>query len=352
MNMTYRTLYECEGLPVLQNKTFATRDEAVQSGRGDMKLVQDEETGLIYNNAFNSEKLVYDENYQNEQCCSSSFRYHLDQVRTIIDRHSNDKRILEIGCGKGYFLECLLADGYDAYGIDPAYQGTNPRVIKELFISDLDLYGDVVILRHVLEHIEKPLSFLADIAKANGNYGLIYIEVSCFDWICKHRTWFDVFYEHVNYFRLTDFHRIFERVIESGRLFGDQYLYLVADLASIRPIIDRTRERVALPDDFLSTRKYFRNLNDKARAIWGASSKGVIFAMHMQQLSTKLDFAIDINPVKQGRYLPCSGLRVASPEEAMNDLPAASDIIVMNSNYLDEIKHLSGNCYNYITIDI
>jgi len=37
---------------------------------------------------------------------------------------------------------------------------------------------------------------------------LIYIEVPCFDWICLHRSWFDVFYQHFN-FRLADFDRVF-----------------------------------------------------------------------------------------------------------------------------------------------
>ena len=54
----------------------------------------------------------------------------------------------------------------------------------------------------------------------------------CLDWICKHRAWFDIFYEHVNYFRLTDFQRLFQRIEDSGHLFGGQYLYVVAELAS------------------------------------------------------------------------------------------------------------------------
>lgn len=90
---------------------------------------------------------------------------------------------------------------------------------------------------------------------------------------------------------------------------------------------------------------------DKPRAIWGAASKGVIFSIHLQQLGTNVDFAIDINPVKQGRYLPCSGLRVASPQEAISSLPDGSEIFVMNSNYLAEIRALAGEGHTYIAID-
>jgi hypothetical protein len=78
-----------------------------------------------------------------------------------------------------------------------------------------------------------PYDFLCQLRDANGGGGMIYIEVPCFDWILSERAWFDIFYEHLNYFCLTDFDRMFDRVIQKGRFFGDQYLYVVADLASL-----------------------------------------------------------------------------------------------------------------------
>jgi SAM-dependent methyltransferase len=349
--MNDRVLYRAEGLPVLQNTTFATRDEAIASDRGSMRLVEDAETGLVHNAAFDPAKLIYDQNYQNEQSCSASFRQHLDQVSGIVDRHFAGKKLIEVGCGKGYFLERLRERGYAATGIDPAYEGTSPHVLKAAFEPSLGLSAEAVVLRHVLEHIDDPVSFLADICRSNGGQGLIYIEVPCFDWICRQRTWFDIFYEHINYFRLADFHRMFGRVLQSGRIFGDQYLYVVADLASLRVPRRSTKDQIEFPADFLATRDRYANLPARPRAIWGAASKGVIFAIHMQQLNTQIDFAIDINPVKQGRYLPASGLRVASPEEGLQRLPEGNDIFVMNSNYLEEIRALSGNQYTYIAID-
>ena len=60
---------------------------------------------------------------------------------------------------------------------------------------------------------------------------------------------------------------------------------------------------------------------------------------------------IDINPAKQGKFLAATGLKVQSPDEALPTLASGADIWVMNSNYLDEIKKISGNTYNYICID-
>lgn len=344
-------LFQAEGLPVLQNSTFATRAEALAAAHGDVQLVFDEATGLVRNAVFDSRKLVYDDSYQNEQSYSKSFQLHLEVVIQIIDKHFRGRPVIEIGCGKGHFLHQLRAHGYDAVGIDPAFEGDSAHVRKVNYSAELGLSADGLVLRHVLEHIDNPVDFLFCVKSGNGGKGLIYIEVPCFDWICQRRAWFDIFYEHVNYFRLTDFHRIFGTILDSGKLFGGQYIYVVADLSSLRSPIFDAHSDVSFPSDFLASRDRYRGLPQTARAIWGAASKGVIFAMHMQALGVCLTCAIDINPAKQKRYLPCSGLQVFSPQDALNIIPNGGEIFVMNSNYLNEIRRLSYNNYIYRVID-
>jgi SAM-dependent methyltransferase len=346
-----RILYEAKGFPVLQNTTFATTAEALASPRGDVRLVQDLSTGLVYNAAFDPNLMVYDEHYQNEQSCSGVFQDHLDQVAAIIGGHAPARRVLEIGCGKGSFLERLRAAGWNATGVDPAYEGDNPYVVRAKFDLELGMRAPMIVLRHVLEHIDGPWDFLDQIRRSNGDQGLIYIEVPCLEWIIGHRTWFDIFYEHVNYFRLADFRRMFGRLLDAGHLFGRQYIYVVADLASLRPLAGQAFDKVELPGDFLASRERFRGLPDLRRAIWGASSKGVIFALQAIGMDTKVEFAVDINPAKQGRYLPCTGLKVLSPLEATRALDDDGEIVVMNSNYLQEIKEATGFRFVYTTVD-
>src|SRR5690606_8295027 len=216
----------------------------------DVVLVEDAVTGLVYNSAFDPAKLNYDENYQNEQGVSAHFRAHLEEVADIVERLLGRRQIMEVGCGKGYFLEMLEQRGFDIWGHDPAYEGSNPRIRKTYFDEGQGLRSAGLILRHVLEHIARPFDFLSSIARANGGGGLIYIEVPCFEWICRHRSWFDVFYEHVNYFRIPDFERMFGRVVESGHLFGGQYLYVVADLATLRAPRFEPEHAVRFPSDF------------------------------------------------------------------------------------------------------
>jgi hypothetical protein len=348
-------LLRIEGLPMLQNRVYATRDEALRTPVGDVVLVQDDATGLVRNAAFDPSRLVYDASYQNEQAHSAAFMRHLDDVLGIVDRHFAGCTLIEVGCGKGTFLKRLRAAGYAATGIDPAYDGDDPHVLKRAFEPGIALSADGIVLRHVLEHMQDPVAFLAGIAATNGGRGRIYIEVPCFDWIVEHRAWFDIFYEHVNYFRLGDFERMFARVHESGHVFGGQYLYVVAELASLRRQPALPFERARLPDDFDAGIEHCTRIaaNEACMrpAIWGASSKGVIFAQRLARRGVAFEAMVDINPAKQGRYVPVTGLEVLSPQAASQRLAPGSAMFVMNSNYLDEIVEQSGNRFRYIEVD-
>jgi len=70
-----------------------------------------------------------------------------------------------------------------------------------------------------------------------------------------------------------------------------------------------------------------------------------------ERIGAPITTVIDVNPAKQGKYLPATGLRVQSPEEALPFLPTGATIYVMNSNYLPEIIEMSNHAYRYIGID-
>jgi hypothetical protein len=350
-NLNYRLLYEQNQLPVFQNKTYKSKAEAIACPKADVYLVEDLDTGLVYNSEFNSQLMNYDSNYQNEQGLSQTFKKHLLNVSKVIKRSMGQSNLVEVGCGKGYFLEVLLNSGFDITGFDPAYEGDNARVRRSYFDPSSGILADGLILRHVLEHIKDPVDFLFQLSKANRMNGRIYIEVPCFDWICMNKAWFDIFYEHVNYFRITDFSRIFSEVIESGHLFGGQYIYVVAELSSLRFPKRDVNDIVQFPKDF---NENLIKLSDRERrpvAIWGGASKGVIFSLLAERAGIKVSAVIDINPAKQGQFLPATGLLVSSPEEALVRLESGENLYVMNSNYFEEIKKLSFNRFNYIRID-
>jgi len=347
-----KVIYEVEQFPVFQNRMYDSQEEAKNCPKGDIRLVESLKSGLVYNERFRPEIMQYDDNYQNEQGVSSVFRTHLETVLEIIANSIGRRSIVEVGCGKGLFLEMLLANRFDARGFDPTYEGTNPRVTKQYFSAELGIQADGLVLRHVLEHVQDPVDFLMQLKDANNGGGKIYIEVPCFDWICEKRAWFDIFYEHVNYFRLIDLCRMFGSVYESGYLFGDQYLYVVADLSSVKyPEFDEST-RAAIPNDFMSslTDSYGLELSDEV-IVWGGASKGVIFSLLKQRSGLDISTVIDINPAKQEKYLPASGLQVQAPDQVLPGLDSGSIILVMNSNYLQEIKSMTANKFTYVSID-
>jgi SAM-dependent methyltransferase len=357
---TLKEIYRAEQLPVFQNSMFHTQEEAQNCVMGDVVLVRDLETGLIFNQAFRPELMEYNSDYQNEQAVSPVFRAHLDEVTAIIGKYFSDQTLIEVGCGKGYFLEHLNALGYKITGLDPTYEGASNHILKAYFTPETGLNAYGIILRHVLEHVQNPVEFLRNIADSNGGGGKIYIEVPCIDWICEHRAWFDVFYEHVNYFRLSDFSRIFGKVYEAGHIFGGQYLYVVADLASLRMPRLTESDQFEFPADFLNTVNQFAELikaqytdypQKHPAIIWGGASKGVVFALFIQRAGANIDFVIDINPAKQGKYLAGTGLKVCSPSDVLEQVEQGATIFVMNGNYLAEIKLMTYNQFNYLTVD-
>lgn len=345
-----KLLYEQTGYPIFQNRMYDTAQEGKNCPKGDIRLVEDGTTGLVYNAAFRPELMNYDGHYQNEQGVSRYFRQHLDVVADLVERHLGRERLVEVGCGKGFFLELLLERGADITGFDETYEGSNPRVCRQYYGPGVIDRAEGLVLRHVLEHVQDPYSFLQLLRDANGGSGRIYIEVPCFDWICEHKAWFDIFYEHVNYFRLADFRRMFGEIVDCGRIFGDQYLYLVAELSSLHAPVYDAADPVHFPVDF--THQVDAPIVAGGRcAVWGGASKGVIFTLLKARAGYAVDAVIDINPAKQGRYLAATGIQVQSPIQALPQLPPGSAVFVMNSNYLGEIKRLSNNAYNYIGID-
>jgi SAM-dependent methyltransferase len=341
-------IFKGQGYPVFQNQTFADTGSAKNCLTGNISLVRGRD-GLVHNSAFDASLVVYGPDYNNEQSLSRSFQAHLLAVQNLVRRNLGTSNLVEVGCGKGYFLEKLQADGFQITGFDPAYTGSNPSIKATFFNPAESLSAKGIVLRHVLEHIPRPHEFLAEIASANNHAGLIYIEVPCFDWICRNNAWFDIYYEHVNYFTLRDFDNIFGRVVSAGHIFGDQYIYVVADLASIRSVgaaSNRAPSAVRAPVFQIPPADSF----GQRHAVWGGSSKGVIFAMLMMRHGYKIDCVVDINPAKQNRYVPVTGLEVISPDQFKREYSDGAIIYVANPNYTSEIIEMTGNRFKHVDI--
>jgi hypothetical protein len=83
-------------------------------------------------------------------------------------------------------------------------------------------------------------------------------------------------------------------------------------------------------------------------ALWGAGAKGATFANLVDPECTLLDCVIDINPNKQGCYVPGTGHPIVAPGK----LPerGITHAILMNPNYRDENLALLAEANMSITL--
>ena len=346
----------------MQNKLFSTRAEALAAPSASLVLCQDE-TGLVFNRSFNPTAVTYDDSYQNDQGYSLQFQRHLNEVCELCCRHlsSKDNQVVDVGCGKGGFVELLREKGVNAIGYDNAYQGNSPYIRKSFFSVDSHNRGDLLTLRHVLEHIPSPWQFLDGIAAANGYQGILYVEVPDLEWILEHRAYFDLFHEHVNYFRKIDFSRRFgDGVVFQSKSFGGQYLAAIINLECVRDCAHSLSASETEPDlqtAFAQLSEYedktYAVLSDNSEIVlWGAAAKGVVFAAKAPlAIKRKIISAIDINPKKQGQFMPISGVEVLDPTTAIARLDPSSLVVIMNPNYEQEIREFLPQQQPYLVLN-
>jgi hypothetical protein len=59
---------------------------------------------------------------------------------------------------------------------------------------------------------------------------------------------------------------------------------------------------------------------------------------------------VDVNPMKHEMFLPVTGLKILSPDSFLREYPEGTNIYVMNTNYINEIKEMSLSRHHYIEV--
>lgn len=104
--------------------------------------------------------------------------YTLRQKLQLINSISTEKgKILDYGCGTGYFLKTCKSGGWDSYGIEPddsarklALENTGSNVFPDLKALNENVFS-VITLWHVLEHVhclQDIFKQLVSLLKNNG----------------------------------------------------------------------------------------------------------------------------------------------------------------------------------------
>lgn len=334
------TVFRQTNVPIFQNKVYPSSEMALIAEIGEVELVQSLISGFVFNKAFTAHKMNYDVHYQNEQSNSVVFKNHLSHVFQLLKAFGiENKKVVEVGCGKGVFFEMMQKQGINCWGFDPTYEGDNERIKKEYFDeTQKGIAADVIVMRHTLEHITKPFSFLHTIAKANEYKGFLFVEVPTFDWIVNKNAFWDIFYEHCNYFTEESLGCMFDDAV-TGSFFGGQYIYLWADLSKIKNTISENikfthYDTAAFSHKIEGYKKILSNSG--SFAVWGAGAKGSTFLNLLDTERKAVQFVIDINPAKQNRYIAGTGHPIYAPDILLKQ--PVENILIMNGNYTEEIK--------------
>jgi hypothetical protein len=71
--------------------------------------------------------------------------------------------------------------------------------------------------------------------------------------------------------------------------------------------------------------------------VWGGGARGVTF-LNTLKTQDQIEYVVDINPRKRGRYVPGTGQQIVPPEFLRDYQPDV--VIVMNPIYKSEIQQL------------
>lgn len=347
-------------VPVLCNQLWPDATAARAAPMGQMQLALCPDCGTLWNRAFDPAKLAYAPGYENALHFSPRFRAFAEALAAdLVARYRlAGGRVIEIGCGDGYFLDLMAQNGVaSATGFDPSMAGTDTAfsgragvtIVAETFnAAQLDRPVDAILCRHVLEHIQTPLHFLQDIRAAIGNRSVpIYVEVPNAGWMLRAVSLWDVIYEHVTYWTAPAIDALFRRAgfqpVSVSVGFGDQFLMVEAV-----PAGPDTDPPTGLPDTLDAARRFgeqaARTLADwRARlaalhgkaVIWGAGSKGISFANALAETGA-ITALVDLNTRKHGRFVPGVGLPVVAPEALVGIDPSL--ILISNAQYEAEIR--------------
>lgn len=358
-------------MPVFCNILWSSSEAAITCPRGDIVLAFCHKCGFIGNIAFEASRLEYSAEYENSLHYSPRFREYAESLaHRLIDNYDlYGKYIIEIGCGKGDFLMMLCRLGKNrGIGFDRSYvpepehkhAGSDITFVQDFYSPKYANHqADLICCRHVLEHFDQPTDYLREIGSIikDTNRTALFFEVpNSLQTFRKMAIW-DIIYEHPSYFTPVSLRATFRHagftVKRTSEEFEGQFLTIDAirakdDIPSREPEIDDLQslrnDVVSFTEKFNLKREEWMTTLDKQFSssrrvvVWGSGSKGVTF-LNMLADKNQIQYAVDINPRKQGKFIAGTGQQVVAPEFMAEYQPEA--VFIANPIYEEEIRRLS-----------
>lgn len=131
---------------------------------------------------------AYIEYFNSSSSDQANFSYLYNWILSWTSLH--EKRILDVGCGSGKFIEYMERKGFDIVGLEPSkplfekYLRSKGNIYNSSLsnFSELGLQPfDVITLLDVLEHVEDPKQFISQIASIQNDGGYLVIEIPLYE---------------------------------------------------------------------------------------------------------------------------------------------------------------------------
>jgi hypothetical protein len=362
--------YEVRNVPVHSCLMMPNEQEAKDFPSGDVVLGFCGHCGFITNTEYNASDASYSPTYEDQQSFSPTFNSFAGRLaQRMIDKYNlAGKHIVEIGCSKGDFLlmMCEMSQG-SGVGIDPSAivgRVESEAVSRVKFIGEYysekhaDQVGEFICCRHTLEHIHQTEDLIQTVRRSIGDRDdtIVFFEIPDMGRVLRETAYEDIYYEHCSYFTPGTLARLFRKsgfeVIDLYLDYGDQYLMIEAKpvqgiSTKIHPAEESVEEVCKNVEQYAAaigpklnhwkTHLESMKADGKRVAVWGSGSKCVAFLTTLNTLDL-IDCIVDINPYRQGKFIPGVAQEIQSPEALKAYKP--DEIIVMNGIYCDEIQKM------------
>ena len=307
----------------------------------------------------------------------------LEHCRQFTDRITSqlalraDSQVVELASNDGYLLKNFVAKGIPAYGVEPA--ANIAKVAEERGIPtvvaffgettarslvDQGRQADLIIANNVFGHIPDINDFVLGIQLLLKVGGTVSIEIPHFMRLMENNQFDTIYHEHYCYHTLLADTKIFKSfglrlfdVEELSTHGGSIRMYLchekdprmnslaVASLIELERSrgLDRVETYAAFGEKVRETKRIFLTFlieavrSGKTIAGYGAPGKGNTLLNYCGIRTDFIDFVVDRNPYKHGKFLPGSRIPIFSPDKIDEMKP--DYLIILPWNIKEEIMN-------------
>jgi SAM-dependent methyltransferase len=322
--------------------------ESLGSEKGiDLDVYQCSGCGLVQ---LNSDPVHYYREVIRASAFSDEMKsFRISQFTEFVKKYSlQNKKFIEIGCGRGEYLSILKLTSVDAYGLEFSpesveyCQNLGVCVSKGFVQHENEKLNngpfDGFCILSFLEHLPEPNTVLRGIYNNLNDGAIGLIEVPNFDMIVRNKLFSEFIGDHLFYFTINTLKQMLTLngfdVIEIKEVWHD---YIISAVV-------RKKSKIELEDFYNYQNKIKRDIENfidrfskKQVAIWGASHQALAI-ISLTDIKEKIKYVVDSATFKQGKYTPATHIPIVAPDMLIKEPVDA--IIVMAASYSDEVARI------------